>query len=361
MASALLTPVALAQLQPQQQPGPGQIRVDGRILNAPSSVSVDAATQQPFPVPNFREAVRETILALADYARGRNPDALVLTRRGLGLVAKSEREVLLERMARQTLPANRPEPPPALPEGSVYRRYTRTLSGVVIEGQICGGPVASDAYLEMMRGAGLSLLSVEHCDGAEEARTTYQTARSLGIIPHVSTTGPVGRVPSGAPFGENSANIDSLGAARNMLLVDHTTPYATKSDWVLALQATNHDVIVLPPFHGERTPLTTAEVRSLGFKRTGARRLVLGRMHISIARDTDYFWNRDWWVGSPSWLVAPLLTDPGSYEVEYWHPEWQTIIGRTFTGLMDLGFHGVVLEGVDVFKDYETRTPLDRL
>lgn len=84
----------------------------------------------------------------------------------------------------------------------------------------------------------------------------------------------------------------------------------------------------------------------------------MARMNIAYARDTDYYWKESWKVGDPDWLAMPILSTPGTFRVNYWAKGWQTILGKTFAGLLDLGFDGVVLEGVEVYKDLEKDSPV---
>ena len=81
-------------------------------------------------------------------------------------------------------------------------------------------------------------------------------------------------------------------------------------------------------------------------------------MSVGFAEDERFYWERDWEVGTPTWIQG-LGERPGQYTVEYWNPAWKAIIGRYFAGIMDLGFDGVVLDGVEAYRRWEFMTPLD--
>lgn len=310
----------------------------------------------PIAVPDYREPLRELVMALSDYAKARAPNFLVLSREGIALAYKDERQVRMEELARD------PKAPERVtePEGTPNRRYVRVLDGIIMDDQWCGErPTASPAFLDMLKGTGVNMLVVDHCGSTEAAGDAYKAARKAGVIPHVdSGTGPLDRVPKGV-WGENPDNVPSLSGARNLLLIDDTMRYGSKDAWVMALQDSNADILAIPSFWRDREPLTAAEVHSLKFKKLGARRLVLARMDATHGRDTAYYWKRSWKVGDPAWLMQPVLSKPGTFDVQYWDPAWREIVGRTFAGLVDLGYDGVVIEGLDVHKAREVAFPLD--
>jgi uncharacterized protein (TIGR01370 family) len=64
-------------------------------------------------------------------------------------------------------------------------------------------------------------------------------------------------------------------------------------------------------------------------------------------------------VGSPSWIIAFDRVREGAYHVEFWNPAWKAIVGKSFAGLMDLGYDGIVLAGVEAYRRWEAMTPLN--
>lgn len=362
LAMAGLPAMALALACPAgaQTAPPGQTTANGEPVTFPDVRPGITVPNRP-PIPNFRDYYRDTVTALADYARGRKPNFIVLTREGLGLLLKSPREAKLEDILHPAVTDPSVPAVPRIPIGAQQRRFIRAIDGVVMDGQYCGKTVsASDGYITMMRNAGLSVLSVDHCETAKAAGAAWLTARKQGILAHADAQkGPLGIVPAGTEFGENQLNITTLAEARNLLVVDDNAGYASKTDLLKALGGTNSDVLVIDAFHRDRTSLTPAEVHALKFKHLGARRLVLARLDISHASDTRWYWKEEWIPGQPDWLIAPVLDTPGTYEAAVWAPEWRAIIGRTMSGLMDLGFDGVVIEGIDTYQILEARTPLD--
>lgn len=345
VAATLLAPMAAAPVRAQQVAVPS--------LTAP--VIEPRRADDPRLVPNFREGMRETVQTLSDYAKGRSRSFAVVVRQGLGLLIHSKWEAQLA-----ALVAEGKEEPRLHPAGTLKRRFIQSIDGVFLDGQYCADPVtASPGYLDLIRQSAVVGIVVDHCGDAKAAREAYTGARKDGLLPHVDAgSGPLARIPSGAPYGENSDNVTSLAKARNILVVDSNDSYATKQDWLLALRDTNHDVLVIDPFHRDREALTNAEVGDLKTKRLGSRRLVLARLHVAEASDTRWYWKRDWKTGEPAWLGDEDPDRPGVYAVQYWHPGWRAVIGQAFTGIMQLGFDGVVLEGMEAYQPLEDAVEL---
>lgn len=346
LAPALLPPAFLPQAAHAQQAG---------VPSLTAPVVEPKRAEDPRLIPNFRDGLRETVQTLSDYAKGRSRSFIVVVRQGLGLLIHSTWEAKLAALVTEGEEQTR------LPAaGTLKRRFVQSIDGVFLDGQFCAKPVtASPGYLDLIAQSAIVGIVVDHCGDAKAARDAYSQARKAGLLPHVDTgSGPLARIPGGAPFGENSDNITSLAQARNVLVVDGNDAYATKQDWLLALRATNHDVLVIDPFHRDREPLTNAEVGDLKTKKLGSRRLVLARLHVAEAADTRWYWKRDWKPGDPPWLGDEDPARPGVHAVQYWHPGWRALIGQAFTGIMQLGFDGVVLEGMEAYQPLEDAVEL---
>ena len=121
----------------------------------------------------------------------------------------------------------------------------------------------------------------------------------------------------------------------------------------MRIHDTNYDMIVVNIMHG-RTPLTKQAIETLKYKKIGSKRLVLAHVDIGSAAAYDYYWQPGWREGSPVWISGPHNDNPDRYYVQYWHPEWQSLIfGDTNSyiyGLIAQGFDGVVLNGLNAYK-----------
>ena len=151
----------------------------------------------------------------------------------------------------------------------------------------------------------------------------------------------------------------SLNDVRNILIMTDTRNYASKGEWVNALTQTNYDLLIIDPFYKYNQPLTKEDIRRLRYKKLGARRLVFAVLDISSAEDTRMYWEPSWKLKSPAWLRFPSKTRPGAIVVDYWSAPWKGIIGNYFKSIMDLGYDGIVLQGLDAHKTYEKIIPIN--
>ena len=106
--------------------------------------------------------MRNTVMSLGEYAHARKSNFVVLVRNGVDLLMKSEREAKIEQMAL----AEQKGPVPLKPEpaGTVNRRFVRSIDGLVVDGQFCENEaIMSDAFIDMLQGLGLNLMTVDHC------------------------------------------------------------------------------------------------------------------------------------------------------------------------------------------------------
>ncbi len=310
-------------------------------------------------IPNYRDYMRDIVTELSTYAHGRDPKFIVTTRGGFDLLAWSRREFDLAEIKRDPLvkiPSDA-----ILPVGMPLRTYVQELNGLVLNGQFCAPLRVPRDDLQTMMKLGLKVLSIEHCKTGDNAALALQAAIKSDVVAHTDadTVDEFAQVPKRKPQPENSRNVQVLGDSKNMLVMLDNSTYPSREEWIAAMQATNYDVLITDGFYKGKQNLTKDEVHSLKFKEMGARRLVLARMNVGYAEDQRYYWKREWKIGEPSWIQAYGPDRPGEYVVEFWNPAWKAVIGKYFAGLMDLGFDGVVLDGVEAYRRWEFRTPLD--
>ena len=310
-------------------------------------------------IPNYRSFMRDIVMDLSTYARGRNPKFVVVTRPGFDLLTWSRREFDLEDVKHDRTAKLAPDA--IVPVGAPMRRYIQSIDGVVLNGQFCAPLRVPHDEIDAMQKQGVKMLAIDHCLNGDAAAAGIKNAISSNIVAHLDTDSDdvFAKIPQRRPSPENSANVETLNVAKNMLVMLDSRGYASKEEWLAALAATNYDVVVTDAFYKGNQALTAAEVRSLKFKQIGARRLVLARMNVGYAEDERYYWERDWKIGAPTWIKALGPERPGTYVVEFWNPAWKAIVGKYFAGIMDLGFDGVVLDGIEAYRRFEFMTPLD--
>ncbi len=371
-------------------------------------------------IPNFREEWRQVVQTLATYAKGRNPNFVVLMRGGAELLVKGEREADWE----QERDPDGLTYEKRLPLGTVFREFIQPLDGLVLDGLYCGpykldkplaeairerraldaklaeerghgirrppvavavGPFSIDPQVELKRAAevrrlaataerqrreiyavdamrsfGRTVMSVENCASAAEA----DAARSHALRDRVLTFAADGDArldvlpPGHAPL-ENADPVTTITAARNWLPMLHGDRYGIRAEWVAALAGTNYDVLVVDVAHRGTDPLTKADVAKLHFKNLGPPRLVLAELPIGRAFDTQWYWQKGWAVGNPPFLYAPDSSQPGAYIADLANPQWKELLGKYIAGIMAVGFDGVMLDDLDTYLWFEDLMPLN--
>jgi PAS domain-containing protein len=311
-------------------------------------------------IPNYRDDMRKIVEELTAFARARAAGFTVVTFGGFDLFSWSQREFNLAELKRPEMIRPSVVADTELPVGFPMRRYQQRVDGFILDGFFCSPIRVPLADVEAMRAQSIKALSVDHC-APDRAQGMFDTARKAGIVAHIDTdmSRKFAAIPTVRPNPENSGNVENLAAAKSMLINLNNKGYGTKANWLLALKNTNHDVLVVDGFYNGNQPLTKAEVQGLKFKKMGARRQVLAWIEIGQASDDAYYWQREWMVGSPSWVSALDRSNPGKYHVEFWNPAWKAIVGKTFSGLVDLGFDGIVLSGVEAYRRWEFMTPVN--
>ncbi len=310
-------------------------------------------------IPNYRESMRNIVEDLATYAHARNPKFVVVTRGGFDLLSWSRREFDLEQVKKD--PMAKSNMGAVMPLGMTMRRYLQRVDGVILNGQLCAPlRVPQDDLAGMMK-QGVKFLSIEHCRDEQIGTQALQAAQRVGIVAHVDTDAEdlFAKVPRKRPVPENAGNVQSLADAKNMLVMTESHSFSDREDWIESMRANNYDVLVTDGFFRGNQSLTKDDVHRLKFKELGARRLVLARINVGLAEDERFYFKREWRPGQPSWIRAFDSDQPGAYVVEYWNPAWKAIIGKYFAGIMELGFDGIVVDGVEAYRRWEFMTPID--
>jgi cysteinyl-tRNA synthetase len=99
----------------------------------------------------------------------------------------------------------------------------------------------------------------------------------------------------------------------------------------------------------EEGEFTAAEIATLRDSPSG-RKIVLAYLSIGEAEDYRFYWEDDWRPGAPGLLRGPNPDWPGNYQVDYWDPQWQTIILGYVDRLVAAGFDGAYLDLIDAYE-----------
>ncbi|CAA7620229.1 conserved exported hypothetical protein [Candidatus Terasakiella magnetica] len=371
-------------------------------------------------IPNFREQARNVVEELSTYAKKRNPAFQVLMRGGGELLVKGEVEIEWDEI-HDPGGSNFIK---RLPLRAAFRPLIKYLDGVVLDGIYCGpfkfdkpldvvikerrawdaesdrekkmgihrpptpvevGPFSNDPAEEMrkaaeikqkqeraelqrrktyaidaMRSEGRSVLTVESCETKAEMEAAYRGAARDRVTAYVKQgNGPLDDAPRVHPSRENPAEVLGVGTARNLLPILRSDRFATKGKFITALENTNYDIVVVDVAHRGGDLIVKSDVQKLKYKNLGARRLVLAVMPIGRAFDWRWYWQKGWDVGNPPFLYA-YDDDPGTFITDIGSGDWKGVLAKYLTGIIDLGFDGVMFDDVGTYLWFEELMPLDK-
>jgi cysteinyl-tRNA synthetase, unknown class len=89
-------------------------------------------------------------------------------------------------------------------------------------------------------------------------------------------------------------------------------------------------------------------------KPDGSRRFIFAYLSIGEAEEYRYYWQDSWTREPPQWLDPENPDWPGNFMVRYWDADWQSLLFGNrkayLDRILDAGFDGVYLDGVDAFE-----------
>jgi cysteinyl-tRNA synthetase, unknown class len=131
----------------------------------------------------------------------------------------------------------------------------------------------------------------------------------------------------------------------------------------LEIKLSPYDLVVIDYGFDRRnaTAFPREVVDLMRTKPDGRKRLIFAYFSIGEAENYRYYWQENWLKTRPEWLEPENPDWPGNYLVQYWHPEWQTILYGSPNAYLDrilgAGFDGVYLDGADKFEQWKQRRP----
>ena len=352
-----LAGAALAQQQPKKGASPAApkgappaAQKGAPLLDAGQS----AAPHAPIPRESIepREQMRVLVSDISTYARSLNRGFAVVTLGGLELLEKVD-------------PIDPTKRAPAA-------AYMRSIDGLIARAihfhppdshnETKQDPKVRAELLRLAEGGqqrGVRIWTLDYAKDAGMAETAVRGAIEKSFVPFTAARADYrfDRVPPGRPVNENPNNVSGLNHVKNFLMLTDTSAWDTQEEFVLALADTNYDAIVVDVYHRGRTALTPRTVDGLKYKKLGARRMVFAYMNIGEAESDKYYWKAGWREGSPYFIGPPAPGNPDKYSVQYWQPGWRDIItgnaNSYLYGIIAQGFDGIVLDGVEAYREQE--------
>ena len=372
-------------------------------------------------IPNHREMTREAVLELANYAKARKKEFVVLMRGGVELVVKGEREAVWEDIQ----DPNGKDFEKRLPVGAAIRPLVKLLDGIVVDGLYCGqyrferplaqeikerkqldaelarerkqgihrqpipvpvGPFSNDPAEELrkagevkakqalaeqqrrivyaidaLQSEGRRVLALDDCAAAKDAEASFRNSDRDRVLGFASVGTPRhDQMPKAKPHREDAQPIAAITAARNWLPLLKLDRFGSRDEFVQAIEDSNYDMVVVDVAHRGADSLTKADVYRMKFKKLGPPRLVLAVMPLGRAFDWRWYWQKGWEAGTPPFLFALDDEEPGAFITDIGSPDWKKLLGKYLVGIMDLGFDGVMLDDVGTYLWFEDLMPLDR-
>jgi len=316
------------------------------FLSCKSSLNPDNSRTQ-----FFRSEMRGFVQSISDYAKSTNPDFIVITQNGIELLTDNSKS-----------------------DGKLVQTYLDKIDGVGQEHVFYGVegyeiPTPSDyrnyllGFLDLAESQNLKVLVTDYCGVPELVNDSFSKNNERNYISFAAPSDDfdLDEIPDypESPFDENSMNIAKLPGAKNFLYLINSSMFSNKQFFLTALQKLNYDLLIIDPFYSGRL-LKEADIQSLKTKANGGKRLVIAYLNIGAAEQFRYYWQNDWGIGNPAWIVA-RYSDPlyyNEYWVKYWVKDWQDIIfgnGYSFLDkILGSGFDGVYLDNLEVYAFFES-------
>ncbi len=343
------------------------ILIIGLICEISVTVRAQAPQQPPTsadPTSKAKEQIepeqemRNLVKDISKYARRFNRNFGIITQGGLKILEK--------------------EDPVDVTQRSPATTYMKSIDGINILGLNFHPPLkGKKKYVtekkirkEFIRLAdlgkqrGLKIFVTDFASNLKTTQDSYNANLAKGFIPFtakgVGSEYNFNNIPSipSRPISENPKNITGLKGVQNYLYITDSSKFDRQQDFVIAVSDTNYDILIVDVFHKGRTPYRKAAIQGMKFKKLGARRLVYAYMNIGVAENHRYYWRDNWKEGQPSFIADPVPANPDKNYVEYWQAGWRKIItGNTNSyiyGIIERGFDGVILDGLDSYIFFES-------
>lgn len=309
-----------------------------------------------FMIP-YEEEMRRLVENISDWSKRLRPDFNIIAMNGLELIHRLEDTNINTRDS-------------AMTAGS----YVKALDGVLVEGLFYGREdfgretrpddhEDDTTYIDDLKALGIPVMTLDYADHRPTMQKIYRRAAELADLVFVSDAPrfALNNLPDYPirPDRENHRPVFTLREARNYAIVLNSQPFGSKDNYIAALAGTNYDLLIIDAFHAGRSSLTFEDMHQLRYKRLGTRRLLFAYMSIGAAESYRYYWQREQNKARAGSFIAEPVARPRSgseHHVRYWNSAWQEILyghDRAYlTGLIQLGFDGVVLGNIDNYRHW---------
>ena len=320
----------------------------------------------PEKIDNYRALMRANLIMLIKYAKQQNKDIQIIAHEGQDLLTKSLWEYDREGYNRARKQEN------AQDESFLFhknfeeqdpKRYTpaydylNLIDAIAVNNLSCGKGHEN----KVAKKHKLTHITIEQCpdiDTMEMARINSSLEKKASYF-FVEATEAFNNINDHININDSSQNVFNVSDAQNILIINDTSKFDTKENFINTLLKTNYDIIIMKPLFNNIERYDFEDLQKLHFKKNGSKRLLIAEFNVSEASPDEYYWNKDWKVGYPSWLIRPSFDNKNNIITKYWHNEWKQIISRHFKDVINEGFDGIFFTGIENYKYFEQQTPLE--
>ncbi len=279
------------------------------------------------------ERMQDFVIELSAYAKSKSPNFIIIPQNGP--------ELFFDQVNA---------------DAALNQQFLAAVDGIGVEELFYNGDLMVDDYrLAMLQqiAAFKKVMVADYLNNDASFNDAWFRAENESFIafPRVSANYDYKLIPS-TVHNENALDVTTLQQAQNYLYLISTNGFATKTDFLTAIQQTNFDAIIIDAFWGDSW-LSAAEVESLKTKANGGKRLVIAYMSIGSAENYRYYWKDNWKLHRPNWLKKTYDGYPDEFWVKYWKKEWKNIIFGNDDAYTDhiihQGFDGAYLDNVEAY------------
>jgi len=250
---------------------------------------------------NFKQEMRDFVTDISQYAKAKNPNFVVIPQNGHELVSVN---------------GDTDGSPDVVYNNAIDACGQEDLFYGYDDDDILTGNEDNEyltSLLDISESTGNVILVTDYCYTHSKMDDSYTKNSAKNYISFAADDRELSQIPDYplSVYNENSDIISSIHDVQNFLYLINPTNFASKTEFVNAIKATNYDLLIMDFFFGDDDEeFNTAEIEQLKQKANGGTRLIVSYMSIGEAEDYRYYWDESWTVGSPTWLKAE-------------NPEWE--------------------------------------
>lgn len=293
---------------------------------------------------DFKQDMRDFVIGISQKGKTAKPGFIVIPQNGIELVTTTGEQ-----------------------GGNPHLAYLDAIDGNGQEDLLYGYDNDNDAtpadvtsyiksFLDVSKNAGNTVLVTDYCSTPSKMSDSYSANTSFGYVSYAAPERSLNVIPASVPNNVNANIITNLSQAKNFLYLINPENFASKTNFINAVAATNYDAVIIDLFLND-VAFTADEINQLRNKANGGKRLVICYMSIGEAEDYRYYWQSSWNNNKPAWIAAENPDWPGNYKVQYWNDDWQGLIYKNsdsyLSKITSAGFDGVYLDIIDAFEYFE--------